>query len=174
MPMSADKWQRFNAQLDQAALAPVFDNDAYDLSWVSFKLGTLRMLIIDRDLIADQVETLGGKSGSGRHRAETESALTSTGSAADRARAPARDAAHTSLQAIPVARCIHARAGSQSAKTHRVAQAWPGTILPGRRDHDLAGRHASSLTDGAIEPAARLSLAWRIDRSTEPRSVGGK
>ncbi len=70
MPMSDDRRQRFCAQLDQAvdtakaALAPVFDNDAYDLpedelsllSEISFKLGMLRMVIIDRDLIADQVE----------------------------------------------------------------------------------------------------------------------
>lgn len=70
MPISDDKRQRFCAQLDQAveaakaALAPVFDGGAYDLpedelsllSEVSFKLGMLRMVIIDRDLIADQVE----------------------------------------------------------------------------------------------------------------------
>lgn len=70
MPMSDDKRQRFNTQLDQAvdtakaALAPVFDGGAYDLpeeelsllSEVSFKLGMLRMVIIGRDLIADQVE----------------------------------------------------------------------------------------------------------------------
>lgn len=68
--MSDDKRQRFCAQLNQAvdeakaALAPVFDGGAYDLSEdelsllseVSFKLGMLRMVIIDRDLIADQVE----------------------------------------------------------------------------------------------------------------------
>lgn len=71
MPMSDDKRQRFNAQLDQAvdaakaALAPVFKGGAYDLpedelsllAEVSFKLGMLRIVIIDRDLIADQVET---------------------------------------------------------------------------------------------------------------------
>jgi hypothetical protein len=70
MPMSDDKRLTFNAQLDRAvdaakaALAPVFDGGAYDLSEdelsllseVSFKLGMLRMVIIDRDLIADQVE----------------------------------------------------------------------------------------------------------------------
>ncbi len=70
MPMSDDQRQRFCAQLDQAvdaakaALAPVFDGGAYDLpedelsllSEISFKLGMLRMVIIDRDLIADQVE----------------------------------------------------------------------------------------------------------------------
>lgn len=70
MPMSDDKRQRFNAQLDQAvdaakaALAPVFEGGAYDLSEdelsllaeVSFKLGMLRIVIIDRELIADQVE----------------------------------------------------------------------------------------------------------------------
>ncbi|AOO85111.1 hypothetical protein [Bosea vaviloviae] len=70
MPMSDDERRRFNEQLDQAveaakaALAPVFDKGAYDLSEdelsllseVSFKLGVLRIVIIDRDLIADQVE----------------------------------------------------------------------------------------------------------------------
>lgn len=70
MPMSDDKRQSFNAQLDQAvdaakaALAPVFDGGAYDLSEdelsllseVSFKLGMLRIVIIDKNLIADQVE----------------------------------------------------------------------------------------------------------------------
>jgi hypothetical protein len=70
MPMSDDKRQRFHDQLDQAvdaakaALAPVFDGGAYDLSEdelsllseVSFKLGMLRIVIIDGDLIADQVE----------------------------------------------------------------------------------------------------------------------
>lgn len=70
MPMSDDQRQRFCARLDQAvdaakaALAPVFDGGAYDLSEdelsllseVSFKLGMLRIVIIDRDLIADQVE----------------------------------------------------------------------------------------------------------------------
>lgn len=70
IPMSNDKRQRFNADLDQAidgakaALAPVFDAGAYDLSddelsllsEVSFKLGMLRIVIIDGDLIADQVE----------------------------------------------------------------------------------------------------------------------
>lgn len=70
MPMSDDKRQRFCAQLDQAvdeakaALAPVFDGGAYDLSEdelsllseVSFKLGMLRIVIIDKNLIADQVE----------------------------------------------------------------------------------------------------------------------
>lgn len=68
--MSDDNRQRFCAQLDQAieatkaALAPVFDSGAYDLpedelsllSEISFKLGMLRMVIVDRDLIADQVE----------------------------------------------------------------------------------------------------------------------
>ena len=34
----------------------MFDCRAYDLSEVSFKLGMLRIIIIDRDLIADQVE----------------------------------------------------------------------------------------------------------------------
>jgi hypothetical protein len=70
MPMSDDKRQLFCAQLDEpveaakAALAPVFDGGAYDLpedklsllSEVSVTLGTLRMAVIDRDLIADQVE----------------------------------------------------------------------------------------------------------------------
>ncbi len=70
MPMSDDKRQRFNAQLDEAvdaakaALAPLFDGGAYDLSEdelsllseVSFKLGMLRIVIVDRDLIADQAE----------------------------------------------------------------------------------------------------------------------
>lgn len=68
--MSDDKRRRFNTQLDQAieaakaALRPVFDGGAYDLSEdelsllseVSFKLGMLRIVIIDGDLIADQVE----------------------------------------------------------------------------------------------------------------------
>ncbi len=70
MPLNDDKRQTFNAQLDQAinaakaALGPVFDGGAYDLpedelsllSEVSFKLGMLRIVIIDRNLIADQVE----------------------------------------------------------------------------------------------------------------------
>lgn len=70
MPMSDDNRQHFHAHLDQAldaakaALKPVFDNGAYDLSEdelslvseISFKLGMLRMVIIDRDLIVDQVE----------------------------------------------------------------------------------------------------------------------
>lgn len=70
MPMSDEKRQRFNAQLDEAvdaakaALAPVFEGGAYDLSEdelslmseVSFMLGMLRIVIIDGDLIADQVE----------------------------------------------------------------------------------------------------------------------
>lgn len=70
MPMSDDKRQRFNAQLDQtvdaakATLAPVFEGGAYDLpedklsllAEVAFKLGMLRIVIIDRELIADQVE----------------------------------------------------------------------------------------------------------------------
>lgn len=67
--MSDDKRQRFNAQFEQAvdaakaALAPVFEGGAYDLpedelsllAEVSFKLRMLRIVIIDRDLIADQV-----------------------------------------------------------------------------------------------------------------------
>ena len=71
--MSDDNRQLFCAQLDQAvdaakaALAPVFDGGAYDLpedelsllSEVSFKLGMLRIVIADRDLIADQVEARG-------------------------------------------------------------------------------------------------------------------
>lgn len=70
MPMSDDQRQRFCTQLDQAidaakaALGTVFEGGAYDLSEdepsllseVSFKLGMLRMVIIDRALIADQVE----------------------------------------------------------------------------------------------------------------------
>lgn len=70
MPMSDDKRLRFNTHLDQAvdaakaALAPLFDGGAYDLSEdelsllseVSFKLGMLRIVIIDKNLIADQVE----------------------------------------------------------------------------------------------------------------------
>jgi|GEM_PF-5359771 len=70
MPMSDDKRQQFYGHLDQAidtakaALAPVFDAGAYDLSEdelsllseVSFKLGMLRVVIIEGDLIADQVE----------------------------------------------------------------------------------------------------------------------
>lgn len=73
MPMSDDRRQSFNAQLDQAidaakaALGPVFDGGAYDLpkdelsllSEISFKLGMLHMVITDRDLIADQVEARG-------------------------------------------------------------------------------------------------------------------
>lgn len=34
----------------------MFDGGAYDLSEVSFKLGMLRIVIIDRGPIADQVE----------------------------------------------------------------------------------------------------------------------
>lgn len=70
MPMSDEKRQRLNAQLVEAvdaakaALAPVFEGGAYDLSEdelsllseVSFKLGMLRIVIIDQNLIADQVE----------------------------------------------------------------------------------------------------------------------
>ncbi len=70
MPMSDDKQQHFHAHLDKAvdaakaALAPVFEGGAYDLpedeltllSEISFKLGMLRMVIIDQELIADQVE----------------------------------------------------------------------------------------------------------------------
>jgi hypothetical protein len=69
-PISDDKRQRFCAQLDQAveaakaALVPLCEGGAYDLSEdelallseVSFKLGMLRIVIIDKDLIADQVE----------------------------------------------------------------------------------------------------------------------
>lgn len=70
MPMNNDQRQDFNTRLDEAidaakaVLAPLFDGGAYDLSEdelallseVSFKLGILRIVIIDRDLIADQVE----------------------------------------------------------------------------------------------------------------------
>ncbi len=70
MPMNDDQRQGFNTRLDEAidaakaALAPLFDGGAYDLSEdelcllseVSFKLGMLRIVIIDRDLIAEQVE----------------------------------------------------------------------------------------------------------------------
>lgn len=70
MPMSDEKRRRFNATLDsaidaaKAALEPVFDGGAYALpederqllTEISFKLGMLRSVIIDRDLIADQVE----------------------------------------------------------------------------------------------------------------------
>lgn len=69
MPISGAKQQRFNAQLDQAAeaakaaLAPVFEGGAYDLSEdelsllseISFKLGMPRVVIIEQGLIADQI-----------------------------------------------------------------------------------------------------------------------
>lgn len=70
MPINDEKRQRFCAQLEEAveaaktALAPEFDSAAYDLpedelsllSEVPVKLGMLRMVVIDRDLIPDQVE----------------------------------------------------------------------------------------------------------------------
>ena len=60
--MSDDKRQRFHEQLGQAidavrpVLAQLSEDELSLLSEASFKLGMLPIVIIDKDLIADQVE----------------------------------------------------------------------------------------------------------------------